>query len=186
MPEELIKFMKLIGRLKTTERTGWITNTKIDNPESVADHSFRATMLAWILSELKGLNTEKVMKMVLIHDTGESIIGDWDNFARKKLGEELKNKKEFEAVRKISSLLSRELQAEYLDLWNEYRSQKTEEAKLVHQVDKLELLFQIVEYKDIAKDKKAWKRMWDDVSKKITDNDLKKVVALLEKEIKQN
>ncbi len=181
--EELVKFVKTIGKLKKIQRTGWITHTKVDNPESVADHSFRATLLAWIISEMKGLDTEKVIKMVLMHDTGESIIGDWDRFAKKKLGKELKDKRENEAVKYLASLLFPTIQKQYLDLWKEFVNKTTEESKLANQIDKLELLFQIVEYKNVANDKKGWSRMWNDVRAEIIDYDLRKIVELLEKEV---
>ena len=44
--------------------------------ESVADHSYAATTIAMIISDLAEMNTEKVMKMMLIHDLPEAIIGD--------------------------------------------------------------------------------------------------------------
>ncbi len=181
--ENFVDFVKIIGKLKKIERTGWVTHPKIENPESVADHSFRTALLVWIISEMEGLDTEKVMKMALIHDTGESIIGDWDRFAKKKLGEDLKNKKEWEAIQQLSSLLNSDIKQEYLDLWKEYQLRETKEAKLVNQIDRLELLFQIVEYKDLANDKKGWSRMWNDVRAEIIDPDLKKIVELLEKEV---
>ncbi|MEM5772607.1 MAG: HD domain-containing protein [Candidatus Aenigmatarchaeota archaeon] len=86
MNEELIEFFKTIGKLKKIERTGWVTNVGIENPESVAEHSFRSAVLCMIFSDIKKLDTEKMVRMALIHDLAEALIGDWDNFAKKKLG----------------------------------------------------------------------------------------------------
>ena len=73
--EKLIDLMSLAGKLKRLKRTGWI-ETGIPDPESVSDHTYRVTLLAMILSDLKNLDTEKVLKMSMIHDLPESIIGD--------------------------------------------------------------------------------------------------------------
>jgi 5'-deoxynucleotidase YfbR-like HD superfamily hydrolase len=70
----LINFMKYVSKLKEVKRTGWVRNN-IDNPESVADHSFSAAILGSLLCP-EDLNKEKVMKMLLYHDLAESVTGD--------------------------------------------------------------------------------------------------------------
>ena len=62
--------------LKTIPRQGWKEKLQIDHPESVADHSYTVTAMSMVLSDLEGLNTEKIIKMALLHDLAESIIGD--------------------------------------------------------------------------------------------------------------
>ena len=74
--KNLIKFFLHIENLKTVKRKGWIIKSKVKEVESVAEHSYAATSIAMIISDLVGLNTEKVMKMMLIHDLPEGIIGD--------------------------------------------------------------------------------------------------------------
>ena len=63
--KNVIKFAKEIGKLKSLERTGWKVRG-VKNPESVADHSFRATILGMLLSDLEGLDTEKIIRMLLL------------------------------------------------------------------------------------------------------------------------
>ena len=72
---DIIGFNEFVGILKTIERTGWVRE-KIPHPESVAEHSFRSGMLAMILAKERGVDQLKSMKMALIHDVGESLIGD--------------------------------------------------------------------------------------------------------------
>jgi putative hydrolase of HD superfamily len=67
--------MKHSGKLKELKRTGWVESGILE-PESVADHSYRTTLLAMILSDQKGLDTLKTVKMALLHDLVESVTGD--------------------------------------------------------------------------------------------------------------
>ena len=69
-------FQHVIG-LKYIKRAGWISKVKIVNPESVADHTFSMCAVSMILSDILRLDTERVMKMVILHDMAESIIGDY-------------------------------------------------------------------------------------------------------------
>ena len=70
------KFFEKVLELKNVQRQGWKEKLEIDNPESVADHSYSTTVLSMILSDMKDLNSEKVIRMSLLHDLAESIIGD--------------------------------------------------------------------------------------------------------------
>ena len=71
----LIDFFHEIGSLKDLKRTGWLMR-KVSNPESVADHSFRTAVMALILAPRLKLNTEKCLKMAVLHDLAEARIGD--------------------------------------------------------------------------------------------------------------
>ncbi|MFN3621922.1 MAG: HD domain-containing protein, partial [Nitrososphaerales archaeon] len=74
--EGILKILRKAGRLKQIQRTGWKTKIHIVDAESVADHSFRVGLAAMLLSDLIGLDTIKVVRMALIHDLAESVIGD--------------------------------------------------------------------------------------------------------------
>ena len=43
-PHKALNFFSVVGKLKTTLRTGWVDH-KVPQPESVADHMYRMTML---------------------------------------------------------------------------------------------------------------------------------------------
>ena len=96
-----------------------------------------------IISDLVGLNTEKVMKMMLIHDLPEGIIGDLvpGENANKDMDEE-------EAIRSILGSLPDKMQIDYTEIWNEFKMNKTKESQLVHEIDKLELIIQLSLYRD--------------------------------------
>ena len=70
------EFFKITTNLKKIPRKGWTTKLGISSPESVADHTFSMSTIAMVLADLQKLNTEKVLKMSLLHDIAESITGD--------------------------------------------------------------------------------------------------------------
>jgi putative hydrolase of HD superfamily len=141
---DLIEFLKIAGRLKRESRRGWVQSANVSNPESVADHSFRLALLSMVLGDLRGLNTEKIMKMALIHDLGESIIGDLT--PRDNSKNENKKIEETRAIKTVLEKLPEELQRNYFEIWNEFCSKSTLESKLVSEADKLEMAVQASEY----------------------------------------
>jgi putative hydrolase of HD superfamily len=140
------KFSNLIDyilKLKTIKRTGWISKAKILKAESVADHSYSLTALSMVFSDLLDLDTEKVMKLCIIHDLAESIIGDY-------MPEEIsvleKHIKEDNAMKVIISSFPSKIAILYSELWKEYTLNQTKEVHLVKQLDKIEMFLQANQY----------------------------------------
>src|SRR4030042_3960982 len=74
--KDVLNFLIEVGKLKRNKRKGWVIN-QIKDPESIAEHVFRATILGWILGrKKKGINIEKLIKMALGHDLCEIYAGD--------------------------------------------------------------------------------------------------------------
>src|SRR3954452_699321 len=72
----LVRFLHHIERLKTAPRTGWIDRgVPPGEAESIADHSFRTALLAWMAAE-PALDRDRVLKLALVHDLAEAITGD--------------------------------------------------------------------------------------------------------------
>jgi len=126
----ILSLANIAGALKKVKRKGWTTWVGIENPESVAEHSFRCAVLAMCIGDLKKLNTEKLIKITLLHDIHEALTGDYDYFDKQRMGKGEVHKREAEAVKKLSNRLPKKIRDEYLSLWNEFESQETEEAKL--------------------------------------------------------
>ena len=144
--ESYLKAAKTAGQLKQVYR-----NCKVNKQrsESVADHCFRLTfMLAFACSHMeKTLNFERVIKMALVHDLVEAYTGDvpFSHYYNKpKIIEEIKEK-ENEAINKIRSQVGNLLGQELYQLWIEFEEQKTVEAQLVFNMDKLESILQFNE-----------------------------------------
>ena len=138
---KLIEFFRLTGSLKSIPRSGWV-EMGVESPESVADHTFRTAILCMIISDLEDLDALKMLQMVLLHDLPEATTGDLTPSERTEeaIG------KEDEAMKQLLSLLPETLQERYMKLWLEYKDYKTKEAKVVRELDKLEMALQAREY----------------------------------------
>ena len=139
----LLSFFRIVCNLKTIKRSGWIHKSNITSPESVADHSYSMCMMSMILAEIINLDTGHIMKMVIIHDLAESLVGD---HMPDGISSEEKQLVEDKAMKKIISKLPNSLRKNYLNLWNEYNDNITVNAKFVHNMDKLEMALQAKEY----------------------------------------
>lgn len=139
----LANFFNYVEELKAIKRSGWIKKVKVKNPESVADHSYSMSTMVMVISDILCMKTERAMKMAILHDLGESIIGDLEP-------NEISGKKkriiETEAINRILDHLPPETLKEYKDIWNEYLENKTNTSQLVHSVDKFEMALQAKRY----------------------------------------
>ena len=145
-------FFQKVLALKTIPRQGWKEKLEMNCPESVADHSYSVTTMSMIISDLEGLNTEKIVKLALIHDLAESIIGD---IIPGQITNDEKIAKENQAMKQILKNLPGEIIETYLEIWCEYQTNSSQESNLLHDIDKLEMAFQAKFYqeKGIARDK---------------------------------
>lgn len=166
--KEILNFLIEVGKLKRMPRRGWVIN-QIKNPESIADHIFRSTIITWILGKKKGLNEERILKIILIHDLCKVYARDttpfdqllpqskkkllklmktWPKFSvveKKKL--ELKRyKKEWQALVLLTSKLPPKLKKEIKGFWLDYKKGLTKEGRFVFQADRLDNFLQAFEY----------------------------------------
>lgn len=135
----ILDFLKIAINLKKIRRQGWIEKLSIKNPESVADHTYSMAIIGMILSDLEKYDTEKILKMILIHDLAESLMGD---FTPEQKSKEEKFELENKTFKKILKTLPENLQNQYFHIWNDYQTDTSKEANFVHQIDKLEMALQ--------------------------------------------
>ncbi len=136
-------FLQHILKLKRINRAGWISKAKINEPESVADHSFSVCAISMALSDMLGLDTERVLKMAILHDLPESITGD---LLPGEVTIRQKRSSENRAISTILNSIDPRTRSEYKQLWKEYVSDSTEISTLVHTVDKLDMALQAKQY----------------------------------------
>jgi putative hydrolase of HD superfamily len=165
--EELIEFSEIIGKLKVVKRAGWISHVGITKPESVADHSFRCAILAMFIGDLQGVNTEKLIRMLLLHDIQESITGDYDYYAKEEIGTPTVKLQERIAIKDILSRLPTKLKRKYSAIWQEYEDKTTREAMLANDIDKIEMLIQALEYEKEGYDSSKLEVFWTSSQNKI-------------------
>ena len=160
--------------LKTVHREGWKENLQINYPESVADHSYSVSIMSMILADLEGLNTEKIIKMALLHDLAESIIGDIIPGSMKN-GDKIT--KENHAMKKILTNLPSEIRKSYFKIWDEYQNNSSKESSLLHDIDKLEMAFQAKFYQENGISKEKLVTFYDTAKMGIKNKNLRDILS---------
>ncbi|WP_406398565.1 HD domain-containing protein [Streptomyces sp. NBC_00879] len=135
-------FLYESGTLKHTRRTGWWM-AGVRDPESVAEHSWRTSLIASIIAKLEGADPARAAFLAVWHDSQETRTGDV-NYLGKKYGTEPDPK----AVTADQTVGMPEILAETVrDLVAEYEAKETPEAICARDADKLECMLQGIEYK---------------------------------------
>lgn len=134
--EKLLEIMHTTEKLKDTMRHCF---TSSGRRESVAEHSWRLALLAYFVTdEFEGIDTEKLLKMCIIHDLGEIFTGDVPVFSKTKSNEETEENLLFEWV----GTLDEPFREEMLRLYEEMEERKTTEARVYKALDGIEALIQ--------------------------------------------
>lgn len=140
-----------VGISKKLPRTGWVRE-KVKDPESVAEHAFRVVVLCMALAPSLDVDQNKLVKMAIIHDLGETSTGDIVVERYGKIDVEKRKSKERvekEAIRNILYGYGED----YSKLFQEMIERKTREAKIFWEIDVLERTIQAYEYeRDQKKD----------------------------------
>lgn len=150
----LLSLLRTANHLKSLPRTGWLF-AGVVQPESLADHTCLVAIYALFLAEavnadmeaqglVSPLNLEKVLSLALLHDLAESVLTDLPKRSVEILGTEAKHQAEERVI--VSLLTNLPRGGYYTTLWQEYDSGSTPEARLVKDVDKLEMVLQSVRY----------------------------------------
>lgn len=135
-PDELLAALHTAEKLKDTTRHCYTSGGR---HESVAEHSWRASLMAFLLrDEFPDADMDKVSRMCLIHDLGECFTGDIPSFL-KSGGDEERERSALEAwVASLPAPYSVELKT----LYAEMDALETDEARLYKALDKLEAVIQ--------------------------------------------
>ena len=169
----ILDFLKDTSNLKNIPRQGWIDKLSITNPESVADHSYSMSIMAMIISDLENYDSEKILKMVLLHDLAESKIGD---FTPGQISKDEKEKIENQAFHEIIEKLPNSIKLQYVEIWKEYQNQISVESQFVHQIDRLEMTLQAKMYEKSGSSKDNIATFLETAKSDITHPKLKKIL----------
>lgn len=132
----LLDILHTAERLKDTTRHCYTTGGR---HESVAEHSWRAALMAYLLrDEFSGADMDKVIRMCLIHDLGEAFTGDIPSFDKTADDEHTEDRLLDEWLNSFPEGLGQEMRA----LYREMNERQTVEARIFKAIDGLEAVIQ--------------------------------------------
>ncbi|MBI5412770.1 HD domain-containing protein [Candidatus Peregrinibacteria bacterium] len=140
----LTDFFFELGMMKKIEHCG----TKfagVKNPDTIGEHTCRASQIGYAIAVQEGGNPEKVAAMCAMHDIGEIRIGDAHRIAQRYLNVPPAEKKAFDEQ---TEELPQALRDRLRSLWQEFNDLKTLDAKIARDADLLETILQAKEYLD--------------------------------------
>jgi putative hydrolases of HD superfamily len=167
---QLLDLFRTLQRLKETPRTGWLDRgIPAAEAESVADHSLLTALIAWIIAlDDPTLDADRVLKLAVVHDLAEAIVGDIPPYAPEEIpdrndlealhaffsvrriaspeAQAEKHEAEQKAAKEIFGHLPDSIRNEVRSLWEEYEARTTPEARFVKDVDRLEAFLQSRRY----------------------------------------
>ncbi len=131
-------FLFELGTMRKLLRMHRQTLLTDDLSDNIAAHSFRVTMIGWILAQKEGADPYKVVMMCLLHDTGEARSNDhnWVNKRYTKIFDE-------EVIEEqLGTLPFPELK----EIALEYKERKTKEAIVAKDADLIDQILLLKEY----------------------------------------
>jgi putative hydrolase of HD superfamily len=136
-------FLYEIGLLKRYKRTGW-SQVGVPLPESVADHSFRVSVIASVLAAMEGANSQRAAFLALWHDSQETRTTDLPhltkNYVSAATNEQVTRDQVAPLPPSVAGMISTAVA--------EYEAAETQEARCARDADKLECLLQAREYQE--------------------------------------
>ncbi len=137
------RYLFEVGMLNQTPRSGFAFLGS--GKQSVAEHSFRAVHIAWLLARLtdQPVDTTHLLQLIMFHDLPEARTGDF-NYVNHKYDQANEEK--------LYADLERELPfgREIVALVQEFEARVTPEAQLANDADQLELLLMLKEQQDLG------------------------------------
>uniref|UniRef100_A0A0K0FYD4 5'-deoxynucleotidase HDDC2 n=1 Tax=Strongyloides venezuelensis TaxID=75913 RepID=A0A0K0FYD4_STRVS len=142
---DILKLGEVVGNLKHLKRTGWTKWSEIKEVETVACHMYRMALFSMSIKELRpDLDIDRVIKICLVHDLAEALVGDITPHCG--VSDLEKFTLEKEGFQKIINYLPKKTGDEWYEYWMEYEKQETPEARCVKQLDKYDMIAQAYYY----------------------------------------
>ncbi|MEV4708613.1 HD domain-containing protein [Actinoplanes sp. NPDC049316] len=143
--EAIAVFGYELGLLKRIRRSGW-WHAGVRDPESVAEHTMRAAQLAAIIAAEEGADPSRAAFLALWHDSQETRTGDLPHTAGAYLAKPDPSKITSDQTENLPEKSRQSIRRAV----EEYESRETLESLCAKDADKLEMLLQAVEYRDVG------------------------------------
>ncbi len=129
--ERLVDFLNEVGMLRYTPRTGFAFLGS--GKENVAEHSYRVSVMGYVLARMSGIDPARVTFLCLFHDLPEARTGDL-NYVNHRYGQCQPRRALEDCVEGTG------LEDDVLPLWDELEENTSPEAMLAHDADQLDLI----------------------------------------------
>ena len=134
--KDYLRILHTAEKLKDTPRH---CTTSQRRTESVAEHSWRVSLMAFLLKEeFPDADMDKVVSMCLIHDLGECFTGDIPTFNKTNDDRDIEDSLLNQWIKTLPDEVAQNMES----LYAEMDAQQTTEAKIYKALDKLEALIQ--------------------------------------------
>ena len=133
-----LAFLREIDKLKTVVRQSPLLDRS--RKENSAEHSWHLAMFALLLREHASskVSSERVIKMLLIHDIVEIDVGDTPIHSG--ASQVMQAEREHKAARRLFGLLPASQSSEFLQLWQEFEDGDSEDARFAKALDRVQPL----------------------------------------------
>jgi len=167
---EIIRYLFESGELKRIKRSGWWL-AKVKDPESVAEHSYRTAIVAFVLAKMECVDAHKLCSAAVFHDVIETRLLDLHKVNARYVDVDEKIEKQVvsDQLKGIDKQIASEISNLYL--LNE------KEFAVLKDADLIECALQAKEYVEIGYiDAQEW---LDNIGKLIKTESSKKLFAVL-------
>lgn len=172
-----VEFVLRALQLKDEPRRGWL-RAGVHRPESVADHSWGVALLALAIAETRpDLDRARLLELAIAHDLAEAVVGDLVPGEYKDKGE--KTARERRGLEDLVDTLPLALRGRLLARFEELASDASPEARLVHELDKLEMALQAARYREQGVKAEALAPFFESAQKSVGDARLRDALGRL-------
>lgn len=171
--EGIVKLFLELGYLKRLKHNG-LMMAGVESPDSIAEHSFRAAIIAAVLAELEGANPEKIAFMLLFHDLPESRVGDQNKVSARYF--KIKEAEDRAAMEQVQELPAG-LASRILNSRKEFEERDTKEGIVAKDADWLEMAITAKEY--VEKGYSGAQNWIDNVEKALETDSAKEILKLV-------
>jgi putative hydrolase of HD superfamily len=171
----VLRTLEACSAVKEVSRKGWKKKAKISRPESVADHIYATTLASMMVGDLLSLNTEKMMRMALLHDVCEAVTGD---IQPGEMEPSWKEKMETSALAAILRDLPGSVRAKYLAAFKDFNRGTSREAMIVRDLDKLEMVVQASSYERDGVRKDLLDEFWKTANERVKTVEGREMLSL--------
>lgn len=172
---EIANFLFEVGNLKRVKRSGWWL-AQIKDPESVAEHTHRCSVVALIIAKMEEMSDEechKICAAAAMHDLHETRILDLNKVSARYI--EITEEKTLEIEKEQREKMPQKVKKLFEKLLQLSEKEKT----ILKDADYLECAIQAKEYLDIGyTDTQEW---IDSVQKRLKTKSAKKILEEIKK-----